>query len=76
MTREELVELVRRVMEVEGTEAEMDECIESISRAVPHPGWTDLIYYNGRDLSPEEVVDEALAYKPILLPAPPAPDRG
>jgi len=34
---------------------------------VPHPSWTDLVYHNDRDLSPEEVAEVALAYKPIQL---------
>ena len=67
MTREELVELVRKVIEADGAEEEINGYIDSISRAVPHPTWTDLIYYANRELSPEEVVDEAMAYKPIQL---------
>jgi hypothetical protein len=67
MTKEELAELIRRVIEVDGTEQEIDACIEAISNAVPHPSWTDLVYHNDRDLSPEEVAEVALAYKPIQL---------
>ena len=67
MSRDELIELVRRVIEVDGTEEEIDACIEAVSRSVPHPGWLDLIYYNDRDLTPEEVIDEALDYKAIEL---------
>ncbi len=67
MTTNELIELVPKVMAADGTEEEIDAWTDAISRAVPHPNWADLIYYDDRELSPEEVVAEALAYKPILL---------
>lgn len=63
MTKTELIELVRRVVEAEGTEEEIDRCIELVSSSVPHPSWTDLIYYDTRELTPEEVVEAALAYE-------------
>ena len=67
MTKTELIELVRRVMEADGTEEELSAIIDTVSRAVPYPGWTNLLYYNDRELSAEEVVAQALAYKPIQL---------
>jgi hypothetical protein len=67
LSREELVRLVTKIMTTEGTEAEIDESVEAVSRAVPHPEWTNLAFYDERNLTPEQVVEEALAYKPILL---------
>jgi hypothetical protein len=67
LSREELVRLVTKVMNTEGTEAEIDEYVEAVNRAVPHPAWMDLAFYDERNLTPEQVVEEALAYKPILL---------
>ena len=67
MTKSELINLVRRVVEADGTESELDEYIQLVSRSVPHPRWTDLMYYNTRELTPEEVVEEALAYRPTQL---------
>lgn len=68
LSREELVELVRRIMEVEGTEEEIDAMIEILEANVPHPAVTDLIFYpEDGEPTPEEVVDQALAYKPIGL---------
>ncbi len=66
-SKEELVRLVTKIMNTEGTEAEVDEFVEMVNRAVPHPGWMDLAFYDDRNLTPEQVVEEALAYKPILL---------
>ncbi len=67
MTKAKLIELVRKIIEVDGTEDELDSYTDAVSKAVPHPEWTDLIYYNDRDLTPEEVVEQALAYKAIRL---------
>lgn len=67
MNKDELIELVRKIIEVEGTEEEIDTYVDKVSKAVPHPEWMGLIYYDDRDLTPEQVVEEALAYKPIRL---------
>lgn len=69
MTREALVELVRRVMAAEGTDAEIVRWAAEVSRHVPHPGWTELIYHPDSDpeATAESVVDAALAYQPIRL---------
>jgi hypothetical protein len=65
LTREELIEAVRRIMEVEGDEGELDELLDVVQANVPHPAVADLIYWppEGKDLTPEEVVDQALAYR-------------
>lgn len=41
--------------------------IEVVERNVPHPEVSDLIYWNDEDFTPEQIVDIALAYKPIQL---------
>lgn len=66
MTREELIAAVRRIMDVEGEAGELDELIDVVQANVPHPAVTDLIYWppDGEDLTPEEIVDRALAYRP------------
>ena len=66
LSREELVEAVRRIMAVEGDEGELDELIDLVQANVPHPAVTDLIYWppEGKDLTPEEVVEQALTYQP------------
>ncbi len=64
----DLVELVRKIMEVEGTEQEIDKMIITLEANVPHPEVTDLIFYPGDgDPTPEEIVEQALAYKAAPL---------
>ncbi len=66
MTREELINLVKEIMNVKGkTEEELVKLLEKFKKNVPHPAPSDLIYWD--DLTPEEVVDKALNYKPIQL---------
>lgn len=67
LTREELISLVSKIVECEGTEEEIDEMIEIVKNNVPHPEVSDLIYWNEEDLTPEQIVDIALAYKPVQL---------
>lgn len=65
LTREELIELVRKIINCEGTEAQVDEMIAVLQQNVSDPEVTDYIFWE--DNTPEEVVDKALAYKPIVL---------
>ncbi|RAV97806.1 hypothetical protein DQQ10_26905 [Pseudochryseolinea flava] len=66
MTREKLIDLVIEIISVEGkTLEQIDRLIEVFEKNVPHPSPTDLIYHE--DLTPEEIVDKALRYKPIQL---------
>ncbi|MGG5741813.1 MULTISPECIES: bacteriocin immunity protein [Bacillus cereus group] len=51
ITREELINLVGKIVECEGTEEEIDEMLEAVERNVPHPEVSDLIYWNDKDLS-------------------------
>ncbi len=67
MDKNELIELVRKIMEVKGTEEEIDNWMLTLKANVPHPAVSDLIFYSKEPLSPEQVVDKALAYKPIQL---------
>ena len=65
MSREELIDLVEKIMKCEGTEAEIDNMIELLKENVLDPEVTRYIFRE--DNTPEEVVDKALSYKPILL---------
>ena len=58
------------------TEEEADDLINQFEANVPRPAASDLIFHPrealgrdwpGRELSPEEVVDYALSYRPIAL---------
>lgn len=66
MSREELINLVKELYNSKGkTEEEENRLLELLEKNVPHPDVSDLIYWE--DLTPEEVIDKALAYKPIQL---------
>lgn len=63
-----LVELVRKLMDSEGTEAELDDMLTELQQQAPHAEISNLIFWDDRDLTPEQIVEEALASRPILLP--------
>ncbi len=63
LSKEELVELVNKICNPKLSDEEVREYIEILEDNVPHPAPSDLIFWNDEDLSPEEVVEIALAYK-------------
>ncbi|MCY8938855.1 bacteriocin immunity protein [Peribacillus frigoritolerans] len=62
-SKEELVELVNKICNPKQSDEEVSEYIDILEGNVPHPAPSDLIFWNDEDLSPEEVVEIALAYK-------------
>nr|MBP3282918.1 bacteriocin immunity protein [Treponema sp.] len=67
MTRTELINLVRKIIECEGTESEIDEMINLLKKNIQYPDLINLIYWNEEELTPEQIIDTALNYKPIQL---------
>ena len=67
LTKGQLLELIVKLSEGDGTEQDEDDWLVLIEANVPHPTVTDLIFYSEPSLSPEEVLEETLSYKPILL---------
>lgn len=70
--RSELLRLVTYLMSGEGTESEQVAALRELESRVPHPRVSDLIFWPqhegfDRELTPDEVVDVALAYRPIEL---------
>ncbi|MFF4893583.1 hypothetical protein [Micromonospora chersina] len=66
VTRDELVEIVRRIL----ARPTDDWYIAAFERNTVMPGASDLIFYPPpelRDATAEEIVDAALAYRPIAL---------
>jgi hypothetical protein len=63
----QLVELVGKLQRSEGTEDEQMGWLLLLDRNVPHPAISDLIYHSEGELTAEEIVEQALAYKPIQL---------
>ncbi|GGT84840.1 e9imm peptide [Streptomyces violascens] len=70
LSRAEAVALVQRIMDADfDSEAEVDGWLETLDRvACPTGHVSDLIFWPpGQDLSADEVIDKALAYRPISL---------
>ncbi len=67
LSKNELIELVQKIMEVSGTEEEQDQMLILLEQNVPDPEVSNLIYWHTPELSAEEVVDKALSYKAIQL---------
>lgn len=71
MSRTAAVALVQRIMDADfASEAEVDSRLEMLERALACPtGYvSDLIFWPPEsELSADEVVDTALAYRPIAL---------
>lgn len=66
-----LVELVRKLMNAEGTEDELDEMLNELQQQLPYAEISNLIFWDDLDLTPEQIVEEALAARPIILPPQP-----
>ncbi|WP_206440270.1 bacteriocin immunity protein [Streptomyces scabichelini] len=66
-TGDELIQMVQQLADATLPEDEEDALVEELEKSVPHPRVSDLIYYSDPELTPEEVVDQALAYRPIEL---------
>ena len=68
MNRKHAVSLVQKLLDGGGeTEAEDSRIMAELKKLLPHPGISNLIFYPKRPMTAEEIVDEALAYKPIIL---------
>ncbi|TCC65450.1 hypothetical protein E0H73_00425 [Kribbella pittospori] len=70
--REELVRLVTYLMSGDGTDEEQDTALRELVAQVLHPRVSNLIFWPNHegfdhDLTPHEVVDIALAYRPIEI---------
>jgi hypothetical protein len=69
LTREHMVNLVGQLAHGEGSEAEQDAIVLLLERNFSNPSSIDLIFWPPDDLkglSPEEIVDRALATSPHL----------
>lgn len=67
VTRDELVEIVHRLLDAS---AESDYYLRLLEANVSHPQVGDLVFYPSdglQDTSAEQIVDQALKYRPIAL---------
>ena len=68
MNRTDLIQLVEKIQAAEGTEAEIDNLIDTFLENVPDPNAADYIFQKEyENLTIEEIVDKALSYKPFML---------
>lgn len=74
LDRKQLILLVERIKQAQGTEGEIDQWLDRVNQSVPAPvGYvSDLIFWPNlhgytKEPSSAEVVDKALSYKPICL---------
>ena len=72
LSRSELIDLVRKILAVAGTEEQVHALVVLFEMNVPHPEASGLIFWPddyglGSDPTAEEIVDQALNYSPVLL---------
>jgi hypothetical protein len=67
LNKEQAIELVEKIINCEGSEAEIDQWIDTLSKNVSHPHISDLIFHPDRERTPTEIIDIAFAYQPIHL---------
>jgi len=71
LSRQELIELVIKILDPSYDENQRVRWETQLGRNVPHPEVSDLIYWPDLhgypELTPEEIADIALRYKPICL---------
>ena len=65
MTRDELVVMVRKLMELEYREEEEESVVEFLKKETGDPLISDYIYWSASSLSPEDVVDLALGLRQV-----------
>ncbi|MFE3800181.1 hypothetical protein [Nocardia tengchongensis] len=72
LDREQLIELVARIQNVAGSEEQLDEWLGQIQDSIADPHISDYLFWDFTEppLTPEQIVDRALAYRPIVLGGP------
>ncbi|MBM6616948.1 bacteriocin immunity protein [Bacillus suaedaesalsae] len=67
LSKNQLIQLVEEIVNPQTSEEEINKKIEILERNVTHPAPTDIIFWNEEELSPIEIVERLLNYKPISL---------
>jgi len=65
--KEELAALVQRIIDMRYSEEEMPDILDLLVRSTGCPDVSVLIYWPKRPMSAAEIVDAALAHRPIIL---------
>lgn len=65
--RAKLIERVRRIVDGEyGSDAQVEHLLRRLERHLLDPQLTAYIFWPDRRMTPAEIVDRALAYRPIV----------
>ncbi len=65
-SKEQIIDLINQILDVENhTEDEINRLVEKLESGVIDPNISDYIFWD--DLTPEQIADKALSYKPICL---------
>ncbi|CAM5526531.1 hypothetical protein STANM337S_04107 [Streptomyces tanashiensis] len=68
MTREEAIPLVERLMAPETSEEESSQILATLEQGLSCPHISDYVFWDpDPELTPEKVIDRAMAYKPFAL---------
>lgn len=69
LSRQELIELVVRVTNPQpgDSDADLQEIMRTIEDSVPDPNVSAYIFWDNTGMTPEQVIDKALSYRPFAL---------
>ena len=68
MNRSELIEIVKKIKQIPGSEDELNNLVDIFESNVPDPDAVDYLFQKQyTSLTPEDIVDKALSYKPFYL---------
>jgi hypothetical protein len=66
-TRQKAIVLVRLFRSGDLEEEQIAGKLDELMRLIPNPHWGNLMFYQDPELSDEEVVEAAMAYRPFTL---------
>lgn len=62
-----VIQYIRKIQNALGTEDELEKMLEFIVNNTYDPNISNLIYWDDRNLTAEEIYSIAMSYKPIML---------
>lgn len=65
LSKAEMICLIKEIRNLDNSEEEIDKFLRQLEQGVPDPQISDYIFWS--EMTPEEIADKALAYKPISL---------
>lgn len=67
LSRDELISLLEQIKACKDLEYVIDDKVNKLCTAVADPKILDYIYWPDEELTNDEIIDKALAYKPFIL---------